>query len=58
MDRYGRVTEFRLEQSSGHALLDAEVRAMIQRAQPLPAMPDFMQQSQLELVVPVNFALR
>lgn len=58
LDRYGRVTEFRLEQGSGHALLDAEVRAMIQRAQPLPAMPDFMQQSQLELVVPVNFALR
>lgn len=58
MDRDGRVTDFRIEQGSGHALLDAEVEAMIQRAQPLPAMPDFMRQSQLELVVPVNFALR
>lgn len=58
MDRDGQVTEFRIEQGSGHALLDAEVKAMIQRAQPLPAMPDFMQQSQLELLVPVNFALR
>jgi len=58
MDRDGRVTEFRIEKGSGHALLDAEVEAMIQRAQPLPAMPDFMQQSQLELVVPVNFVLR
>ena len=58
MDREGQVTEFRIEQGSGHALLDAEVKAMIRRAQPLPAMPDFMQQSQLELLVPVNFALR
>ncbi|WP_281018162.1 MULTISPECIES: TonB family protein [unclassified Minwuia] len=58
MDRDGRVTEFRIEKGSGHALLDAEVEAMIQRAQPLPAMPDFMPQSQLELVVPVKFALR
>lgn len=58
MDRDGRVTEFRIEEGSGHALLDAEVEAMIQRAQPLPAMPDFMPQSQLELLVPVKFALR
>ncbi|MDF1735083.1 MAG: TonB family protein [Minwuia sp.] len=58
MDRDGLVMDYKIEQGSGHALLDAEVEAMLQRAQPLPAMPDFMPQNQLELVVPVNFALR
>jgi protein TonB len=58
MDREGRVIEYRLRQSSGHGLLDREVEAMIERAQPLPKMPDSMSQQRLELVVPVRFALR
>ncbi len=31
---------------------------MIERAQPLPRMPDDMKQAELELVVPVQFFLR
>ncbi len=58
MSRDGTVLEYRIEQSSGHTLLDQEVEAMIERAQPLPAMPDFMTQARLELVVPVDFAIR
>lgn len=58
MSRDGMVLDFRIEQSSGHTLLDREVAAMIKRAQPLPAMPDFMTQARLELVVPVVFAIR
>lgn len=58
MDRNGRVLEHRLQQSSGHDLLDREVVKMIQRAEPLPTMPDDMHQARLELVVPVQFFLR
>ncbi len=31
---------------------------MIERAQPLPPMPETIQQARLELVVPVQFFLR
>lgn len=58
IDRAGRVLDYRIEQSSGYSLLDGEVRRMIERAQPLPAMPASMDQSSLELVVPVQFFLR
>ena len=58
MDREGRVITHRLQESSGHRLLDREVEEMIKRAQPLPRMPDDMEQAQLELVVPVQFFLR
>ncbi len=58
MDREGRVITHRLEESSGHRLLDREVEEMIERAQPLPKMPDHMSQAQLELIVPVQFFLR
>lgn len=58
MDREGRVITHRLQESSGHRLLDREVEEMIKRAQPLPKMPDHMDQAQLELVVPVQFFLR
>lgn len=58
IDRQGRVLEYRLEESSGHALLDREIEAMIQRADPLPAMPDDVPGERLELVVPVEFSLR
>ena len=58
VDRQGQVLNYRLEQSSGFRLLDEEALAMIQRAQPLPAMPASMQESTLELVVPVEFYLR
>ena len=44
VDRNGRVLEHRIVQSSGHADLDNEVMAMIERAQPLPAFPAGMTQ--------------
>jgi protein TonB len=58
MDRNGQVLDYRLERSSGHALLDREVEAMIKRAEPLPRLPESWQQTRLELVVPIQFALR
>ncbi|MEM9623284.1 MAG: energy transducer TonB [Pseudomonadota bacterium] len=58
MDRQGQVLEFRVEQSSGYGLLDEEVIAMVERAQPLPALPESMPQATLEIMVPVEFELR
>ncbi|MEX0923989.1 MAG: TonB family protein [Rhodovibrionaceae bacterium] len=58
MDRNGRVLDYRLKQSSGYDLLDHAVEEMIQRAQPLPRMPEEMRQARLELIVPVQFFLR
>ena len=58
MERSGRVVSHRIERSSGHPALDRAVEEMLARAQPLPAMPPEMLQAKLELVVPVQFALR
>lgn len=56
--RDGSVINYALRESSGYDVLDREVRNMIERAQPLPAMPDTLQQASLELVLPVQFQLR
>lgn len=58
IDREGRVISYRVQQSSGHTILDREVEEMIERAQPLPRMPDGMGQARLELIVPVQFRLK
>lgn len=58
MDREGKVMWYRIERSSGSELLDEEVTAMIERAQPLPKFPDDLPDKQLEFLVPVQFLLR
>ena len=58
MDRKGRVLNYRIQQSAGSTILDREVKAMIERAKPLPEMPEDMHQARLELIVPVTFSLR
>jgi len=58
VDREGKVLSYRIERTSGHDLLDREVEKMIRRAAPLPAMPNQLAQSRLELVVPVSFYMR
>ena len=58
IDRSGRVLQVRLQQTTGHDLLDREVLAMVRRAEPLPPMPESMAQQQLELIIPVEFFLR
>jgi protein TonB len=56
--RAGNVVSARLEQSSGSAALDSEALALIERAQPLPALPDDYAANTMELVVPLRFQLR
>jgi periplasmic protein TonB len=58
LDRGGHVTSRHIVRSSGHADLDDEVLAMVQRAQPLPAFPASMTQESLDLTVPIRFSLR
>ncbi len=58
VDRTGHVLTHRIAHSSGFADLDAEVMAMIQRAEPLPAFPASMTEPQLDLTVPIRFSLR
>ncbi len=55
MDRDGRVIDSRIQKSSGHRLLDDAALAMLERAQPLPPMPDDMRKERLEFIVPVQF---
>jgi periplasmic protein TonB len=58
MDRGGQVLSFALERSAGYEALDEEVLEMIERAQPLPALPPEVPEPELEIVVPVQFMLR
>jgi periplasmic protein TonB len=58
IDRSGNVLSYRIQESSGHEVLDEEVEAMIRRATPLPPVPQEMQSARLEFVVPVQFFLK
>ena len=58
VDRLGHVLDYRLEQSSGHRLLDREALAMIERAAPMPQMPASLIAADMAVVVPISFALR
>ena len=58
IDRTGRVLSFDIAKSSGSTALDGEARDLIQRAQPLPALPADFARDTLDLVVPVEFFLR
>lgn len=58
MDRQGKVLSHRIERGAGDPSLDRAVIEMIERAQPLPAMPESFPQARLEVRVPVQFLLR
>jgi periplasmic protein TonB len=58
IDRNGHVLARSLAHGSGFAELDAEVLAMIVRAQPLPPFPPSMTQARMSFTVPIRFRLR
>lgn len=58
IDRDGHVLSRRILKGSGFADLDAEVMALVERAQPMPAFPASMTEKQLDLTVPIRFSLR
>jgi protein TonB len=57
MDAQGRVLSFEIAKSSGRPVLDAEALSLIQRAQPLPALPPDYPSRTLDAVVPIEFSL-
>ncbi|HYD70221.1 energy transducer TonB [Azospirillum sp.] len=56
--RDGAVVSWRIERGSGFESLDRQVGIMIERAAPLPPLPDSVPGDRLEIVLPVRFALR
>ncbi|MES2256653.1 MAG: energy transducer TonB [Pseudomonadota bacterium] len=57
MDATGHVTQADIQKSSGRPILDNEALAMIQRAQPLPALPADYPARVLDAVVSIEFSL-
>ena len=57
MDADGKVQSADIAKSSGRPVLDAEALALIQRAQPLPALPGDFPTRTLDAVVPIEFSL-
>jgi protein TonB len=57
MDADGKVVSSDIAKSSGRPVLDAEALALIQRAQPLPALPADFPTRTLDAVVPIEFSL-
>lgn len=57
LDRKGRVLRGELVRGSGHALLDAEVLAMLDRAAPFPPAPREVFGERLELSAVIDFHL-
>lgn len=57
MDANGKVLSFEIAKSSGRPVLDAEALALIQRAQPLPALPADYPTRTLDALVPIEFYL-
>jgi protein TonB len=57
MEADGKISRFEIATSSGRPVLDAEALALIQRAQPLPALPPDFPTRTLDAVVPIQFSL-
>ncbi len=53
----GQVLTREVSETSGYAVLDREVIAMLERAQPLPRFPSSFGPSSREIVIPVRFEL-
>jgi len=58
IDREGRLVSSRISRGCGHAPLDEEALALLERAQPFPAPPDELPGARISLVVPIRFNLR
>jgi len=57
VDRNGHVLSRHVVAGSGHADLDAEALAVVERAQPLPAFPASMSAAQLDVSWKLRFSL-
>jgi protein TonB len=58
VDRGGGVHNVRIARSSGSSVLDREALALLDRAQPMPAPPPEVRDSELTLVAPIRYNMR
>ncbi|MEL7348791.1 MAG: TonB family protein [Pseudomonadota bacterium] len=58
IDGNGGISAARLEQSTGHAILDREILAILDRVGQLPPPPSEMGVARLPITVPIGFVLR
>ena len=57
IDAAGRLLASAVKQGSGHPELDRAAMEMLARANPLPAIPGFMDRDELALAIPVEYSL-
>jgi protein TonB len=53
----GEVSQFEILKSTSSAILDEELKDMVERAAPFPPFPNDLQRNTLAIVVPVSFRL-
>jgi periplasmic protein TonB len=58
IDRSGQVIASRVTRSSGSPALDEEALAVLKRASPLPAPPDQIAETALDLTLPIHFKIK
>lgn len=56
--RRGNLVSVRVDRSSGFEVLDQHALAMLDRLASLPPLPDGLEASEIQVVVPVNYRLR
>lgn len=56
-DRQGRITERVIREASGSYLLDNAAIDMIEKAEPLPLMPENLEGESFTFIMPISFAL-
>ena len=57
VNRTGRVEEWRIQQSVGHAILDREVERAARRVRRLPRVPDSLPYESLLIDVPITYQI-
>jgi len=53
----GNVLRYAVVKSSGYEVLDREVENMLQRAEPLPSLPQDLGRASLDITIPIRFEL-
>lgn len=57
IDRRGELIASAIEKSSGHPLLDAAALALLQRAEPMPRIPESLGLQTLTVSLPIDYSL-
>lgn len=53
----GQLLDYKIKNSTGHQILDEAIVTMIERANPMPRIPDEFQRDTYEFIAPVAFEL-